>query len=103
MKTVATVIETPKRSHYLVGVSARCATEVNNTIPHRVITMDNNDGKITVIENPKGEYLSFGPGEGNDEISSKTINLVGVSFPKEVFLNVCVVPYESIEPTYIKR
>jgi hypothetical protein len=65
--------------------------------------MNNKDGKITVIENPKGEYLSFGPGEGNDEYSPKTIKLVGVIFPKEVFLNICAVPYESIEPTYIKR
>ena len=99
METETTVIETPERIHYLIGVGAKCATEINNTIPLMIITIDKS-GIPTVIKNPRREYLTLSPGEGIVEFSAKTISLAGFSYPKEVFTKVSIVKGNFIEPTY---
>jgi len=104
-ETKGTLVKTATHIHIVEGVTARCITDIDGTIPTRIISLSFIPGKesMTIIENPMKELAQIGPEPGavNDVYRPKTINLVGCQTPEEKVIEAIPVSIEKIEPTYI--
>jgi len=106
---ITTVVETTRHIHFIFGVKADSAGEINFSIPSRVVSIKKPPAghiimEITIIENPKKELINISPAGAaiNDNSVPKSISLVGRTFPAEEILQISKVPTLRIKPKYIK-
>ena len=100
MEENSTLIETIEKTYIVVGIVARCISEIEG-IPHELISVNEKTGNSLTVENPEKELLILGPtGARNTEYGKKTLSLKGIIFHLGKVLSVTPIAYDFIEPTY---